>query len=349
MSWTPEQIAHFGSKYNLHPDASLYPGAENPYFPAQSFLRDGYAPIGGYVKDFGMLPYDGRWHLFHITGHPGVRCWVSGNEVAFGHASTSDFQHWIRHHLPLAVGDRSWERSHVWAPFVYPHQGRFYMFYMGAGPGECYISYAVSDNLETWTRWANGPIRSAHGRDPFVCEHEGKTLLLYTVSGRGAVGARLSTDMEHWETLDDLLTIPGQLAAESPSMHPCRGRYVLWVNDYGPKLAGFRAAYVFSDDPLQFDPAQLQTLRLETAHPAAVPSLELPVSVPTPLSIELLAAGDTVWFVSYFRWHQDRNRLFFGALDWSSEPAVIREILDPEHLARVLQQVGLTIPSDPLV
>jgi hypothetical protein len=45
-----------------------------------------------------------------------------------------------------------------------------------------------------------------------------------------------------------------------------------------------------------------------------------------PLSIELIAAVGDLWFVSYFRWHGDRNRLFFGLLDWSSDPAQIIEI-----------------------
>jgi len=60
-----------------------------------------------------------------------------------------------------------------------------------------------------------------------------------------------------------------------------------------------------------------------------------------PLSIELIAAAESLWFVAYFRWQTDRNRLFFGSLDWASDPAVIREINDEEQLSKVLAQVGI--------
>ena len=123
--------------------------AEDYHFPRRSFLSDGYSPPGGYVKDFGVIRYEGRLHLFHIDGRRGEVCWITGNEISFGHASTSDFQHWIRHPMPLAVGDRPWESEHIWAPYVYKRGEIFYLFYMGSGRSEAFISSATSRDLET--------------------------------------------------------------------------------------------------------------------------------------------------------------------------------------------------------
>jgi hypothetical protein len=352
MPWNPADIAALTEKYKLTPYASIVEGSENHHFPEPSFLRSGYAPISGYVKDFCMLRHDGRWHLFHINGYPNIRCWASGNEIAFGHASTTDFQHWLRHYMPLAVGVEPWESSHIWAPYVYPRDGRFYMFYMGSGPAGAFISYATSTDLESWTRWPGGPIRAAVGRDPFVFEHEGKTVLAYTGHKTAHVAACVSSDMQTWEPIQPMITIDGGAAAESASMHPCMGRYVLWFNDYRTQLAGFRAAYAFSDDPMRFDQRDIHTFDFQTDTPGAAPSPELRPpgaapnsnlgpSKPIPLSIELIAARDPIFFVAYVRWQGDRNRLFFGELDWSEHPAVLREINTEEHLHAVLRNVGL--------
>ena len=85
--------------------------------------------------------------------------------------------------MPLAVGDRPWESEHVWAPYVHKHGDLFYLFYMGMGNNQTFVSYATSPDLEKWTRWGDGPISSAVGRDPFIFEKDGKTILVYTGMG----------------------------------------------------------------------------------------------------------------------------------------------------------------------
>ncbi len=60
---------------------------------------------------------------------------------------------------------------------------------------------------------------------------------------------------------------------------------------------------------------------------------------PIPVSIELVEQGKDVWLVTYFRWHLDRFRLFFGALHWDSEPARIEEIVTPDALDKVLARI----------
>ena len=342
--WRKDEIERFSKQFGIRAGIRLHEKAEDYHFPERSFLAEGYAPPGGYVKDFGLIRVDGRLHLFHIDGRPGEVCWVTGNEIAFGHASTTDYRRWIRHPMPLAVGERAWESEHVWAPFVYSRGETHYLFYMGSGCGETFISYATSSDLQRWTRWPQGPIHSAVGRDPFVCDQADRTLLLYTGHGAARVAACASRDMTTWAPLPDVLVIPKDNnagAAESSSLHPLGDRYVLWFNDYGAELAGFRAAYALSDDPLHFEPETIREFRFVTSAPGVVPSPELPVEKPTPLSIELIARGERLWLVAYFRWHTDRNRLFFGSLDWSSDPAVIKEINTDRDLVEVLRQVGL--------
>lgn len=340
-AWTQAEVAALAQQFGLRPGCRLHAAAEDYHFPDRDFLAQGYAPPGGYVKDFSVVSKDERLHLFHIDGRPGEVCWITGNEISFGHASTSDFHRWIRHPMPLAVGDRPWESEHVWAPFVYRRDDLYYMFYMGHGREETFLSYATSTDLERWSRWEDGPIRCAVGRDPFVWDHEDRTLLLYTPGDGGRVAACASRDLVNWDPLPDLIALPGGAAAESSSLHPLGDDYVLWFNDYGPDLAGFRAAYAVSCDPFHFSPDAVREFRFETGAPDVVPSPELRVSSPVPLSLELIARADPLWLVAYFRWQGDRNRLFFGALDWSEDPAVIREITHQADLQSVLVKVGL--------
>lgn len=332
MIWKNEEILKLSGRFGINQGVCLHAAAEDYHFPDKKFLLNGYTPPGGYVKDFSVIIADGRLHLFHIDGRPGEVCWVTGNEISFGHASTSDCCHWIRHSMPLAVGTRSWESEHVWAPFIYRRGNLYYMFYMGAGKGEFFVSYATSPDLEKWTRWSDGPIRCAAGRDPFVFDNGDRTILLYTGLGSARVSACASRNMTNWEPLPDLINIPDGIAAESCSLHPLGSRYVLWFNDYRENLNGFRAAYAISEDQFKFNSSTIREFRFVTNNPEAAPSPELPVSHPVPLSIELIAADGPLWLVAYFRWHIDRNRLFFGSLDWSSEPAVITEIDDEKSL-----------------
>jgi len=337
--WTDADIQHFSRKYGLH-DLGLH-----YHFPRESFLSTGYAPPGGYVKDFCVLPHQGRWHVFHIDGRPGEVCWITGNEISFGHASTSDFRHWIRHNMPLAVSERPWENKHIYAPFVYSRGDLFYMFYMGVGQEGAFITHAVSTDLETWSREGVQPIRQAEGRDPFLFEHDGCVILVYTknaVDPTGALRACATSDMREWTPLPDVLQ-SRHGAPESASVHPYGDGYVLWFNDWGAPRERFRACYTFSDDPLRFDGGELRAFQFECG-PDQTPIDEAfrdhhRITDPVPTSIELIACGPDVWLVAYFRMVGDGFRLFFGELDWSTTPATIREVRTDDMLQHVLARV----------
>lgn len=317
------------------------------HFPPQSFLETGYAPPGGYVKDFSVIKHDGRYHLFHIDGRPEERCTETGNEISFGHASTADFRHWIRHLMPVAVGDHPWDNAHAWAPYVTKWKGKFYMFYMASGvntPGV--LTCAVSDDLETWTKTGQ-PIQEAGGRDPFV-RIDGDDIYLYFTANEGGIKAVKSRDMTRWTPCGDVMHNPDRLPAESSSVHARDGRYVLWYNDYlhcADPSGDFRAVYAFSDDPLRFDPKNVKVFKFATALPTRYAADDWLEKRPIPVSIELLEPGRDVWLVTYFRWHVDRFRLFIGALHWDTDPAGIEEITTPEALAKALAGIHRHAPT----
>ena len=337
--WKEKEIEELSQQFGIRAGCRLHDKAQDFHFPEMSFLAEGYSPPGGYVKDFCVVMTDGRLHVFHIDGRPGEVCWITGNEISFGHASTADYQRWIRHPMPLAVGERSWESEHIWAPYVYERDDLYYMFYMGGGYGETFISYATSSDLQHWTRWEQGPIRSAIGRDPFVFDCDDEAVLLFTGLGGARILGCVSRDMASWKPIPDVIRIPNGASAESCSLHSLDGNYVLWFNDYQAELTGFRAAYAISDHPFQFNADEIHEFRFLCDTPGATASPELRVKRIVPLSVELIARGEKVWFVAYFRWQVDRNRLFFGVLDWSMEPATLIEINNEEHLRRILTQV----------
>jgi hypothetical protein len=332
--YTQEQLADFSKRFQIYDNGF--------YFPRESFLETGYAPPGGYVKDFSVIKHQGRYHLFHIDGRPQERCVESGNEISFGHASTADLRHWIRHRMPIAVGDRPWENEHVWAPFVTEWKGRFYMFYMAAGRNtDGVLTYAVSDDLETWTKWSGGPIKTAGGRDPFV-RFADDTIYLYFTANAGGVQVVTSRDMQQWSPAQFVLRNEKRLPAESSSVHRRGSQWVLWYNDYlhcNDPSGDFRAVYILSDDPLRFDPGKLNVFKFTTALPTKYGGNDWLEKRPIPVSIELLEKGQEVWLVTYFRWHVDRFRLFIGALRWDKTPAEVEEIVTAERLKAVLAEV----------
>jgi hypothetical protein len=337
--YTKEEVADFCRRFHIYPSKF--------HFPLESFLETGYAPPGGYVKDFSVFKHDGRYHLFHIDGRAAERCTESGNEISFGHASSADLQHWIRHRMPLAVGDHPWDNEHVWAPFVTEWKGRFYMFYMASGRNsDGVLASASSDDLESWTK-AEEPIRTAEGRDPFVRIDDG-VIYLYFTANAGGIGVVTSRDMKNWNEAETVYRNPGRLPAESSSVHSFHGRWVIWFNDYlhcADPSGDFRTSYAFSDDPLKFDPKDLRVFNFSTTLATKYAADDWIEKRPIAVSMELLGKSENHWLVTYFRWHLDRFRMFVGAIHWDSEPARIEEILAPERLKEVREEVEKSINS----
>jgi len=244
--------------------------------------------------------------------------------------------------MPLAIGDSPYDNAHVWAPFVTKWNDRFYMFYMSAGRNCCdTITYATSDDLETWTKSPVGPLPDAGGRDPFV-RYEGDWIYLCFTANRGGIDCIRSRDMLTWDPATCIMRNPDRCGAESSSVLPYGAKWVLWYNDYyhcdSPK-GDFRPVYAYSNNPLHFEPKDLKVFDFRTSLPTQYLDDDWIEKRPIPVSMELVEKGEKVWLICYFRWHIDRFRLFFGELNWETDPACITEITTPDQLERVLRQI----------
>lgn len=133
-------------------------------------------------------------------------------------------------------------------------------------------------------------------------------------------------------------------------LDPSPRKFVLWVNDWGESSpehpAIYRACYAFSEDPLRFNGEELKTFNFVKGRDEVPLDAEWnePNGMYTqaPGAIELVAGGDKgIWLIAYYRIVGNGFRLFFGELDWTTDPATIREINSEEHLSRVLKQVSL--------
>ncbi|MDD5706393.1 MAG: hypothetical protein PHR35_10730 [Kiritimatiellae bacterium] len=292
----------------------FYTSALSPYLE-RPYLDAGYAPLGGYVKDFSMV-HDGRaWHLFHIDGRPGEPCTVDGNEISFGHASSGDLQSWVRHPCPLAVGNHGeWDSRHVWAPFVMrsPLADEWLMFYMGTShedPHHGRIGRAVSKDLLFWAKDGAGDLyrpgawSRRNCRDPHVFRYGDAFAMVTTANaadGTGAVALALSKDLKHWEDQEPLRVFKGETwTPESSGVMPFRGGWLGWVS--ACSVEGTIPLY------LMFAPT-LEGLREARIVPVAGTG-------PRAIAMEVLHAGATEWLIACFERVQDSFGLFFGILD----------------------------------
>ena len=153
----------------------------------------------------------------------------------------------------------------------------------------------------------------------------------------------VTEDMITWESLPPVLHNPQRSQAESCSVHTLKDRHVLWYNDYlhvADPTGDFRAVYIFSDDPLKFDYCNLMSFAFETQLQTDYGSTDWLEKRPIPVGIELVAKGKNLWLLAYFRWHIDRFRLFFGALDWTQSPAKIEEIVNETQLCAAVSKLS---------
>jgi hypothetical protein len=180
------------------------------------FSRD-----GEYVKDYYVFKEKDTFHLFYNVGNAGAsqQWFEAGNEKAFGHATSQDFNTWKHHPRVLDVVPGTWEGMVVSAPSIIKHEGVYYMFYTGFDdrvPGKQTIGLATSRDLFKWQRHADNPVyeappwaeRRADGwvdcRDSHVIKHGNEFLLFTMVSkgeGKGAIALAVSHNLTDWKDL----------------------------------------------------------------------------------------------------------------------------------------------------
>lgn len=146
----------------------------------------------------------GTWHVYAIThAEPANPL----DEKSFGHATApSPRGPWTKQPFALTADPAAGE-SHIWAPYVLYHKGRYYMFYCAGTPDHTAyrMHLATSTDLRTWTRSSENPLFTDgfDARDPMVIRYGSQWVMFYTANstpegGNHQVAYRTSRDLEHW-------------------------------------------------------------------------------------------------------------------------------------------------------
>lgn len=229
--------------------------------PELDVIGEGFRPVSGKVADFGVAEHQGRHHFFYIErrlteGTP----FYPGNEIYFGHTSTSDFFEWEVHDPVMLIRPGTWEGAHVWAPTILRHGRRFVMAYTGINEHISQdIGLAFSGDLFEWERWEGNPISPCRGRDwafwradgisscrdPHLLEHDGRVWMTYTANtreGATCIAICSSADLVGWEDHGPILIGPAdgyeprlegghpQGSLESSLLIHRNGRWLLTAN-----------------------------------------------------------------------------------------------------------------------
>jgi hypothetical protein len=169
-----------------------------------------YDPSAGeperwYINDHCFVTGpDGCWHMFGIThAEPAAPL----DERFLAHATAPDIRgRWTKaaHVMPA---DPAAGETHVWAPHVIGHGGRYWMFYCAGGEDHARyrIHAATSTDLFDWIRIAANPliVDGFDARDPMLLRVGDDWVLYYTATsapdgGFHVVKAATSRDLERW-------------------------------------------------------------------------------------------------------------------------------------------------------
>lgn len=214
-----------------------------------------------YINDHTLTrAADGTWHAFGIW-HPEPADPL--HEDLFLHATAADLEGapWTVHDSVLPARPDLGE-THVWAPHVIEHEGRYWMFYAGgtADHTSYRMTLATSEDLFSWTR--HEPPLFTDGfdaRDPMVIHDGVRWLLYYTRTsapdgGFHEVAVRTSEDLLTWSepVVAYRSTQSGTVGGptESPFVIRAGEGWVLFVcesTQYDRTLA------YYSTDPLHFE------------------------------------------------------------------------------------------------
>ncbi len=251
------------------------------YVPAPAGAA--YMILGGGIrpKDFSLVKQGGYYHLFYIRNNTALP--AEQTETDFGHSVSTDLYHWTQLPNALGVDLGEWDNAHLWAPFVFQHDGLWWMFYTGVSdwPGEFErtqrMGVAVSSDLSRWqhyepvldasmTSWAwwNQLDPGPAFRDPFVMPDPaapGHWLMYYTASYGADTAATVvgvagsDGDLLQWHDVKPLLitwrAYTYNQLTESPHVFEHAGLwYLLLTSSAGQPLSLYT-----SPDPIA-DPGQ---------------------------------------------------------------------------------------------
>lgn len=263
-----------------------------------------------YINDHSVfIAEDESWQLIGITHDKvlGGKLPVPWAEEEFARARAPGPRGPWTALPPVLKIDRDLGETHVWAPHVVEHQGKYYCFYAaGGGHWDSMINLATSTDLETWTRHQDNPLFTDFydARDPMVLKVGDQWVIYYTKTYSkqepySTVAFRTSTDLVNWSEPGFALVLRNMHTrlinsghTESPFMVCHEGLYYLFICT--PDL-GYKNTRVFvSDDPFHFDEdSEITTL---IAHCA-----------------EVIRRGDD-YYLSHAGWFFDG--MYLAPLEW---------------------------------
>jgi beta-fructofuranosidase len=191
--------------------------------------KDARAPAAPYVEETPAMPKDvpANWLTYHLA-HPGPGVGEPGDPnpafyykgryhlhyiyknnhgFAFAHVSSKDMVTW-KWHPTVLVGPNTGHGMFSGTGF-FTKQGQPAMIYHGQGADNNYLSFALDDDLDKWTKPVAVKPKTNSGEDAKIrmwdpdCWLNGDTY--YAISGGGPPHLMKSPTLEEWEYLGLLL------------------------------------------------------------------------------------------------------------------------------------------------
>lgn len=189
-------------------------------------LKYHYRPEKGWINDpNGLVCFKGWYHLFYQHAPHFEEPWKE--PMCWGHARTKDFRHWEE--LPVALWpDMPYDQGGVWSGTAVEEDGKLYLFYASVEDGHQRISAAVSEDGETFVKYAGNPIirdfpadGSNDFRDPAIFVENGRRYLVIASADPAKKTGNLllyeGSDMFHWDYKGVLIEYPECKFCECPS------------------------------------------------------------------------------------------------------------------------------------
>ena len=258
-----------------------------------------------YINDHCFIRDEqGCWHMFGITHREPADAL---DEKFFAHATSGDLlaPQWTKHPPVLHAESQAWGETHVWAPHVIRHDGRYWMFYCagGADHHRYKIHLATSCDLWQWERHPGNPmvVDGYDARDPMIFRHRDRWIMYYTANsdpagGHFVVASVTSQDLVHWGDKRVVFTHPlrGTFGGptESPFVVERAGRFYLFLCTNDPYC---HTAVYESSDPFGW-------------------SLEHGVGDIAAHAAEVITLEDGPTYVSRAGWGE--GGLYLAELDW---------------------------------
>jgi beta-fructofuranosidase len=276
---------------------------ERVYDPSVGEAEPWYVNDHTFVRDRA-----GTWHIIGITHAEPM---APFDERHLAHATAPELHGpWTKRAHALSTDPGAGE-THLWAPHVIDHDGRFWMFYCagGASPSTYRIHLATSDDCVQWERHPDNPlvIDGYEARDPMVLRVGERWVMYYTatsepIGGAHIVAAAESHDLVHWEgrhvVYRDPMAGTGAGPTESPFVVEHDGAFLLFI---GPDWDGLVRSHAETG---RYDPAAYRRTRVLASDDSLSFSLGGQIGTIDAHAAEVVVDEVGGWWVSHCGWGQ---------------------------------------------